>query len=189
MTKRYGQAFNALDDIDKKYQIIYADPPWSFQGGGGRKPPYPVMKTEEIKKLPIKELADDNCALFLWASDPQLHHALEVIDAWGFKFKTVAFTWVKKNNGTFPTGLGYWTRGNPEMCLLAIMGKCQRVSKNIRQLVISPRRGHSRKPDEIRDKIVMLMGDLPRIELFARQRFDGWDAFGNETGNTVQKIL
>ena len=110
------------------------------------------------------------------------YEAIKVIDAWGFTYKTVGFTWAKSNKtnmGMF-TGLGYWTRSNPEMCLLATKGKPKRVSKSVAQLVIDQRREHSRKPDRIRNDIIELCGDLPRIELFARQTFDGWDAWGNE---------
>ena len=111
-----------------------------------------------------------------------VRESLDVIDAWGFIYKTVAFTWAKSNKnklGMF-TGLGYWTRGNPEMCLLATKGKPKRIDKSVAQLVIDERREHSRKPDRIRNDIVKLCGDISRIELFARQRFEGWDAWGNE---------
>ena len=111
-----------------------------------------------------------------------LPEALEVIKRWGFTFKTVAFTWVKENkksNGYF-TGMGYWTRCNPEQCLLATKGKPKRISRSVRQLVISKLQQHSKKPDDIRNRIVELCGDLPRIELFARQRTEGWDCWGNE---------
>jgi site-specific DNA-methyltransferase (adenine-specific) len=110
-----------------------------------------------------------------------LPEAIKVIQSWGFKYKTVAFTWVKENKhkGYF-TGLGYWTRSNPEMCLLATKGKPKRISKSVRQLVMDKRREHSRKPDRIRNDIVELCGDQPRIELFARQKAKGWDSWGNE---------
>lgn len=175
---------------DKKYNIIYADPPWQFQAGGGRKPPYPVMKYRDICSLPVDGITAENCILFLWATDPQLPDAINLIEDWGFKYKTVAFTWVKSGKNTdFTIGLGYWTRGNPEMCLLATKGRVERVSKSVRQLIINPRRGHSVKPSIIREKIVELVGDLPRIELFARppkdllfedKSFEGWDVWGNE---------
>ena len=171
----------------KKYQIIYADPPWQFQAGGGRKPPYPVMKMKDIIKLPINDLSDENCILFLWATDPQLPDAIQLIKEWGFKYKTVAWTWVKTGKvAKFSMGLGYWTRGNPEMCLLATKGKIHRLAKNIPQLLLSPRREHSRKPDEIKDKIISLVGDLTRIELFAREKTEGWDVWGNEVKNDIE---
>ena len=173
---------------DKKYNIIYADPPWYFKSrnvkGEGRNPNqhYDCMNLDDIKKLPVQDIADKDCVLLMWVIDPMLTHAFEVITSWGFIYKTVAFTWAKTNSksmGMF-TGMGYWTRGNPEMCLLATKGKPKRVSKAVKQLVISERREHSRKPDRIRSDIVELCGDLPRIELFARQRANGWDSYGNE---------
>ena len=173
---------------NKKYNIIYADPPWHFKSrsekGDGRNATqhYDCMSLEDICNMPVQEIADKDCVLLMWATDPLLEKAFKVIDSWGFKYKTVGFTWAKSNKtnmGMF-TGLGYWTRCNPEMCLLATKGKPKRVSKSVAQLVIDQRREHSRKPDRIRNDIIELCGDLPRIELFARQTFDGWDAWGNE---------
>jgi N6-adenosine-specific RNA methylase IME4 len=173
---------------NKKYNIIYADPPWYFKSysskGEGRNATqhYSCMSISDICNLPVNNLAEKNCILFMWVIDPMLPEAFEVIKSWGFTYKTVAFTWVKQNkksDGNF-TGLGYWTRSNPEMCLLATKGKPQRVSKSVKQLIIDKRREHSRKPDRIRNDIVELCGDLPRIELFARQKFDGWYCWGNE---------
>ena len=170
---------------NKKYNIIYADPAWSYTGNmmnSSATDHYKTMSLNDICNLPVKKIADDNCILFMWVTDPLLEKAFEVIKAWNFVYKTVAFTWAKSNKnklGMF-TGLGYWTRGNPEMCLLATKGKPKRISKSVAQLVIDERREHSRKPDRIRNDIVRLCGDLPRIELFARQRFVGWDAWGNE---------
>ena len=173
---------------NKKYNIIYADPPWHFKAysdkGNGRSAlqHYNCMSINDIYNLPVNRISDNDCILFLWAIDPMLPQAMEVIKRWGFTYKTVAFTWVKQNkksDGYF-TGLGYWTRANPEMCLLATKGKPKRLSKSVRQLIISKLQEHSKKPDEVRDRIVELCGDLPRIELFARQRFDGWNAWGNE---------
>ena len=118
----------------------------------------------------------------MWATYPMMREALFLIDAWGFTYKSIAFQWVKQNksgNGYF-FGLGRWTRGNTEPCLLATRGKPQRVSNSVSQLVVSPLREHSRKPDEVRDRIVDLLGDVPRIELFARQATPGWDCWGNE---------
>lgn len=179
----------------KKYNIIYADPPWRFKvwnrdTGLGRSAEshYPTMTLEDIKKLPIKDIADKNCALFLWIVNPQIPEALELIRSWGFEFKTVAFTWAKtyKKSGKAYFGLGYWTRAGSEICLLATKGKPKRVSKSVAQLEISPIERHSKKPDNIRKKIVQLIGDLPRIELFARERVDGWDAWGNEVKSDIE---
>lgn len=112
---------------------------------------------------------------------------LKVIDAWGYTFKTVAFVWVKQNKSGkgFFFGLGHWTRSNAEICLLAVKGRPKRVSKKVHQLIISPIEGHSKKPDMARDKIIELMGDLPKVELFARQNSAGWDAWGNEVGHSI----
>lgn len=172
----------------KKYSIIYADPPWGYQNKGTRAAAskhYGVMTVEDIKKMGVgaaEGIANDDCALFMWATFPMLKEALEVIEAWGFTYKTIAFNWVKQNKsgeGLF-MGLGNWTRSNSEICLLAVKGKPKRASAGVRSVVLSPLQRHSQKPAEIRDKIVELMGDLPRIELFAREAAPGWDAWGNE---------
>ena len=140
------------------------------------------MSLTDIVRLPAGRIAKDDAVLLMWVVDPLLDQAFKAIDAWGFTYKTVGFTWAKTNKNTmgFFTGLGYWTRGNPEMCLLATKGRPKRVSKSVSQLVVDIRREHSRKPDRIRDDIVNLCGDLPRIELFARQKTQGWDVWGNE---------
>lgn len=169
----------------KKYSIIYADPPWQYgQKGvqGAAEKHYPTMSIDELCCLPISELSEKDSLLFLWATFPQLREALRVIKAWGFEYKTVAFVWLKLNKsgkGWF-YGLGFWTRGNAEICLLATKGHPKRKSARVHQFIISPLRGHSQKPDETRDKIIELVGDLPRVELFAREKTDGWDAWGNE---------
>jgi N6-adenosine-specific RNA methylase IME4 len=189
---RLGEATRAqspfLDLGLQRFSVILADPPWNFQtySAKGRDrnadKHYACMGLEDIKSLPVVDLAANNAVLFLWVSNPQLKDGLEVMEAWGFEYKTVAFTWVKTSkSGGFPIGCGYWTRANPELCLLATRGKPKRVSAAVRQLVRSPRREHSRKPDRVRDDIVQLMGDVPRIELFARSRAPGWEAWGNET--------
>ena len=188
--------------MNKKYQIIYADPPWRFKNWSmaelakrgekwarkNRRSPYDVMDNEQIYSLPISKIADRDCILFLWATYPKLSEALETIKRWGFAYKTVAFTWVKRNRVSdgWHFGLGYWTRGNPEICLLATRGKPKRVSKFIANLVITHLREHSQKPDEARDRIVQLMGNLPRIELFARQKVAGWDCWGNEVESDIE---
>ena len=174
-------------DTTKKYNVIYADPPWSFktysEKGKDRSPEkhYGVMNFKDICNMPVNKIANDNSVLLMWVIDPLLDKAFEVINAWGFKYKTVAFTWAKTNKTKpgFFTGLGYWTRGNPEMCLLATKGKPKRISKSVPQLVVEQRREHSRKPDIMYKHIENLL-EGPYIELFARQQKEGWDSFGNE---------
>ena len=179
-----------IDFLTDQYGIIYADPPWRYdrtkvQGAAERH--YSTMSNEDICDLPVAELAAPNCALFLWATFPKLPEALRVISAWGFNFKTVAFVWLKLNKKT-PTwfyGLGFWTRGNAEICLFATKGHPKRQSAGVHQFIISPIEAHSKKPDIARDKIIELMGDLPRVELFARQTSPGWDVWGNEVDSTI----
>jgi len=172
---------------DKKYQIIYADPPWDINSQftrdkkKGNAQHYPLMTIEDIKNLPVESIADENCVLLLWAVDAQLQDALDTIKSWGFIFKTVGFTWVKETkHGKDHFGVGRWTRKNPEMCLLATKGKPKRFSAGVKQLQRHKVREHSRKPDEIRDEIVRLCGDVTRIELFCRFPQSGWDVWGNE---------
>lgn len=175
----------------KKYRIIYADPPWSYRdkanaGRRGAEYKYPCMAVEQIKALPVSALADDNCALFLWVTFPMLQEGLDVIRAWGFEYKTVAFIWVKTTKtGKLFWGMGNWSRSNAEVCLLGVKGKPARVSAAVHSVIVSPVRDHSRKPDEARERIVRLMGDLPRIELFARERAPGWSCWGNEVESDV----
>ena len=140
------------------------------------------MSIDELCALPVAELAAKDSALFMWATFPQLPEALRLIRAWGFTYKSVAFVWLKKNKkaDSWFYGLGFWTRANAEICLLATKGKPKRISGSVRSIVLSPLQQHSRKPAEIRDRIVELMGDLPRIELFAREAAPGWDVWGNE---------
>ena len=168
-------------NLKKKYSIIYADPPWKY--GTDVSKHYDCVPIDEIYKFPIDKIASENCALFLWVTFPILPEALETVRKWGFRYVTVAFNWIKTNKrkGTPFMGMGNWTRANAEICVFGVRGKLKRKSNKVSQIVLSPLREHSRKPDEIRDKIVDLMGDLPRIELFARQKVNGWDSWGNET--------
>ena len=170
---------------ERRYQVIYADPPWGYRnrgtrGAAGRH--YQTMELEEIKALPVQEIAAGDCALFLWATFPCLPEALEVIGAWGFTYKSAAFVWAKRNPkspGWF-WGLGNWTRSNPEVCLLAVRGRPKRVSAAVHSLIEAPVGRHSAKPEEARRRIVELMGDVPRVELFARAQAEGWDVWGDE---------
>ena len=175
----------------KKYQIIYADPPWNYadQGCQGTMANhYKGMKINDICKIPVGGVIDKNCVLFLWATYPMLKEALKVIESWGFKYKSIAFQWIKlnKKNGKPFYGLGRWTRGNTEPCLLATKGNPKRISASVFQLIQQPLTRHSEKPQEARDKIVQLMGDIPRIELFARQKTEGWDVWGNEVESDIK---
>jgi len=177
-----------LDNLpNKKYGVIYADPPWLFRtrsDKGKEKSPekhYDCMSLNDICNMNIKDISKPDSVLLMWVCDPMLDQAFKVIDAWGFTYKTVGFTWAKTNKNTmgFFTGLGYWTRGNPEMCLLATRGRPKRKSKSISQLVISQRKKHSEKP--LLHKDIEDLVDGPYIELFARAKpRAGWDYWGNE---------
>jgi len=172
---------------DKKYNIIYADPAWNHTAWSknGNKTPaihYQVMDNIELKKLPVQNIADENCWLFCWTTYPHLEESLEVIKEWGFTYKTVAFTWVKRNKkaDSWFWGLGSYTRANAEICLLATKGILKRKSASVHSILDDRIMEHSKKPSRTRDRIVELVGDLPRIELFARETADDWDSWGNE---------
>ncbi len=177
-------------NTDKKYGIIYADPPWKYNSRvnhktrfrGGACGHYDLMPMKDIESLPISELAAENCVLFLWTTFPYLEEQIKLFSKWGFKYKTLGFSWIKTNpkNGKPFFGVGYYAKSNCEVCLMGIKGKMKPVNNTISSCIISPRREHSRKPDEVRQRIVELFGDIPRIELFARQAADGWDCWGNE---------
>lgn len=180
-----------------KYKIIYADPAWSYNdklgddvnwgGVNNDKTGYITQSKDWIKNLDVGGVADKDSVLFMWAVSPLLPEALEVMKSWGFKYITVAFVWSKHTKNKIKvSNMGRWTMGNVEVCLLGKKGKPQRICKNIKQLVEAERTEHSKKPDEVRKRIVELMGDLPRIELFARQKVDGWDVWGNEVESDIQ---
>ena len=178
------------------YSIIYADPPWAYLWGtgknGGNFAPekhYPTMSTDEICALDVKSLREKNCVLAMWSTSPCIPGALKVMEAWGFKYKTVLFTWVKQNPKalTVVCGAGSYTRSACEYVLLGMRGHIKRISTDvISQVVFAPRTGHSRKPPIIREHLVSLFGDLPRIELFARSQTQGWDVFGNEVEGSIR---
>jgi N6-adenosine-specific RNA methylase IME4 len=174
----------------KHYKVIYADPPWTFatysRKGKGRSPEayYDCMSVADIKALPVAEWAADDCVLLLWATDPLLEKAFQIIDAWGFKYKTVGFYWAKLkkpdtsfDERSFFTGLGFWTRANPELCLLATRGRPHRRRADVRKLIVAPRREHSRKPDEAYERIEALC-EGPYLEMFARFSRPSWDSWG-----------
>jgi N6-adenosine-specific RNA methylase IME4 len=177
-----------------QYKVVYADPPWTFatysRKGKGRNAEayYDCMSLTDIKAIPVNNWAAEDCVLLLWTTDPLLSTAFEVINAWGFTYKTVGFYWakLKKNMATpvysdadFFTGLGFWTRANPELCLLATRGHPKRRRADVRKLIVSPRREHSRKPDEAYERIEALC-DGPYLEMFARSSRPGWDPWGAE---------
>lgn len=192
----------------KKYNVIYADPPWTFETysekGKEHKSAelhYNTMSMKDIQALPVTNIAADDCALFLWVTSPMLLDGLKTIESWGFTYKTIGFNWFKKNKiaDSWFWGLGYWTRQNTELCLLATRGKPTRVSKGVHQVldefidtepIVSKLGAHSEKPAVVRERIVALCGDVARIELFARQRVDGWDATGLELdGKDIRDFL
>ena len=181
-------------NTNKKYNIIYADPPWAYKtyskkgqtkANGSMLPHYNTMTLEELKKMGtiIQNITAEEAILFMWVTFPSIEQAFEVIKAWGFTYKTCAFCWVKQNpksDGIY-SGIGHWTNANAELCLLATKKKFpKRKSKKVKQIILAHRERHSKKPDETRNRIVELVGNLPRIELFARQEAEGWDCWGNE---------
>lgn len=178
-----------------RYSVIYADPPWSysnFQGKGKKfgdvSAHYSTMSLNDMSKIPVQSIANDElCLLFMWATFPTLPDAMALIQAWGFEYKTVAFVWVKTRGDKLYSGLGFYTNSNAEICIVARSGKSPfvRANRDIKQIVQSPVGVHSRKPDEVRDRIVRLVGDVPRIELFCREKTDGWAAWGNEVKSDI----
>lgn len=174
--------------MGKKYKIIYADPPWQYRvyskKGKGRSAEnhYHTMNIDDIRSLPVGEIADDDCVLFLWITFPCLKEGISVMESWGFTYKTCGFNWVKRNKkkDTYFMGLGFWTRSNSEVCLIGTKGHPKRISKAVAQVCDARVMEHSRKPAEIRERIVKLCGDVPRIELFARETVEGWDCLGDE---------
>lgn len=187
------------------YGVIYADPPWRFstwsEKGKGRCPDgrwrdgqgnrwradaprhYETMSISEIMGLPISDVCAKDAALLLWTTDPMLPVSLDVGRAWGFTYQTVGFVWAKqtKLGKRWHMGMGHWTRSNPEYCLLFTRGKPKRLSRAVRTLVEAPVREHSRKPDEVRERIEALLPG-PYLELFARSTAPGWDAWGDQVG-------
>ena len=181
-----------MDFPTGKYGCIYADPPWDFKTWSGKpnargpQNHYNTMEIPTIAELPVAQFAAENCVLFMWICWPTLLAAEKIFQSWGFDYKTCAFCWVKaKPLPLFPDdmrdqmGLGYWTRANSEVCLLATRGKPKRKHADVRQAILEPRREHSRKPDCVYDRIERLV-DGPYLELFARQTRPGWDSWGLE---------
>jgi N6-adenosine-specific RNA methylase IME4 len=189
---RIGQGCAVSDLVShakagNRYGAIYADPPWEFKvwSGAGKDRSadnhYRTGGLDEIKALPVADLAADDCALFMWAVMPELPGALDVIKAWGFEYKTCAFTWLKQNKsgeGLF-LGMGYWTRANAEVCLLATRGNPERLDAGVPQAMLHPVMEHSRKPDEFHERIQRLVAG-PYLEIYARREREGWMTWGNE---------
>lgn len=182
-----------------KYKLIYADPPWEYtdrnaNGKRGACFKYPVLTLAELKSLPVGDLADPSGAvLAMWWVSPQPQEALDLVKAWGFTLKNMCgFTWHKlSSTGKCDHfGTGHYTRSNTENVLLATMGKPVVVSKSVRGIVTAPVMRHSEKPPEVRDRLEQLFGNVTRIELFARERVDGWDAMGYDIdGRDIREVL
>lgn len=179
----------------KRYSVILADPPWKYADKslhrGGAERHYPTMSVDEIRRLNIQAIAAPDALLFLWVTAPFVARGvhMHVAEWWGFELRTVAFTWIKttaqKIDGTWIAmrpawGMGHWTRSNAEQCFLGVRGNPKRADAGVHSVIIAPRGKHSAKPPETRERIVRLAGDVPRIELFARERVEGWDAWGDE---------
>lgn len=176
--------------MKNRYEIIYADPPWKYNArsnrntrfGGGAQAHYPLMAMNDIEALPVPSLAAKNCVLLMWCTFPYLDQQLRLFSHWGFAYKTLGFSWIKTNkvNQQPFFGVGYYAKSNAEICLLGMRGSLKPVSNRVSSCIVAPRRAHSCKPDEVRDRIVELFGDRPRVELFARTKKAGWDVWGNE---------
>ena len=171
----------------EKYGAILCDPPWKFQAYSSKgittrsaESHYATSETANLEEIPVGDWAAKDCVLFMWVVDSHLDQGLSLMSAWGFAFKTVAFNWVKTGKDGQPRmSMGLWTRKMSEICLLGTRGKPVRVDKGVRQVIMAPRREHSRKPDEIYERVEALVAG-PYLEMFARQRRAGWDAWGNE---------
>ena len=173
------------------YSIIYADPAWRMNGNHGElNPAYLTMSDDEIVNLPVAPIACDNSVLLMWVISSKMDVAIQACKAWGFTYKTIAFVWVKtsKKTGMPNCRLNSYTLSAVEVCILAMRGKLPKKSHKVKQVIMSPRERHSKKPDEIRNRIVELFGDLPRIELFARQKTSGWDVWGNEVESSIRLL-
>lgn len=168
------------------YSIVYADPCWNYAGreqhnkkeaNKSVEQHYPTMTLDELKKLKVKEICQKDCLLFMWTSSPHLNQAIELMTSWGFEYKTVAFVWYKQK-----TNPGYYTMSECELCLVGKKGNIPRPrgARNVRQFLSEERGRHSSKPVEIRKRIEQMFPEQKKIELFSREKVDGWDCWGNE---------
>ena len=186
--------YNKFADIDKKYDIIYADPPWEYEQamqmwGGSQASKYPRMTLEEMCRLPVESILSENSVLFIWGVWTHNREIHDLIDAWGFDFKTLGFIWLKQYaTGKDVIGMGHWTRANTEYCLLATHGNPRRINNSVSQIIKSVPKAHSQKPDIVRNKIIRLCGDVPRLEMFGRSSIHGWDTFGNDNRLDAQPL-
>lgn len=177
-------------NTEKKYKIIYADPAWNYKNKPSQKGTsrgfarnhYELIDKNTLENLPINEISEKDSICFMWTTLPMIKQSLSCMESWGFTYRTTAFVWVKKTkNGTNFWGCGYYTRANAEICLLGVKGEgVKPISHSVHQIIETIPEQHSKKPAVVRDRIVELCGDLPRIELFARQYANGWDCWGNE---------
>ena len=185
----------------KKYNVIYADPAWKYNRGvhqetfpkrkqirTERELPYDTMTIEQMKGLNIKQISESDCACFMWVTDSHLKQGIELLESWGFKYKTIVFIWKKiTNKGNTCATVGAWTTKNCEICLLGTKGNMlkHKVSNNTFQLIEAERTINSKKPNEIRDRINQIFPNVSKIELFARENQEGWDVWGNEVVSDV----
>lgn len=183
---------------DKKYNVIYADPPWQFGSKSYQdsnremlkleETQYQTMSIQQIKELPIKNITAGDCICFMWVTDAHLKEGIEVLESWGFKYKTIGFNWIKYYaSGIECVNFAPWTLKSWEICLIGIKGSMGKYKKsnNIQGLLKEIRTKHSEKPLEARKRIDLLFGDIPKLELFARQESEGWDVWGDEVKNSI----
>ncbi len=178
----------------EKYQIVYADPPWKTKtfkekkdGLISRDLPYVQMTDIEIAELPVESLVADDAILFMWCIDSRIPKIAELMKSWGFNYKCVGFVWGKKAKTTegFNGGFSSYTKRDCEFCFIGTRGKYLNLKRSVNQILLEPKDAHSKKPNEIKDRILDLCGDLPRLEMFARSSTEGWDVFGNEVDNSI----
>jgi len=176
----------------KKYSVIYADPPWTFQNKYTvEKRPfnYNTMTLQQIKNLSVTSICKEDALLFIWTTDAHIPSCLEIINAWGFNYSTIAFVWHKLTKaGKEHVVFGRWNLKSCELCLLGTKGHPSylRLFGDVRQFIEAPIRRHSQKPNEIADRISYMTGYVPRIELFARDKKPGWDVWGNEIVSDIK---